>query len=52
MDVDYSAYEGMEVEGKVETVMLRGKIIIDNDEYVGEKGDGRYLPRERMSIHN
>jgi len=52
MDVDYSAYEGMEVDGKVEMVMLRGKVIIDNDEYVGDKSDGRYLPRDRMSIHH
>ncbi len=52
MDVDYSAYEGMEVEGRVETVLLRGKVIIDNDEYLGSKGDGRYLPRDKMSVHH
>ncbi|GMQ85558.1 MAG: dihydropyrimidinase [Acidimicrobiia bacterium] len=45
MDVDYSCYEGMEVQGKVETVLLRGEVIIDGDEYLGMKGDGRYLPR-------
>ena len=45
MDVDYSCYEGMEVQGRVETVMLRGDVIIDGDEYLGTKGDGRYLPR-------
>jgi dihydropyrimidinase len=52
MDVDYSAYEGMEVKGKVETVLLRGKVIVDGDEYLGAKGDGAYLPRERMSVHH
>jgi len=45
MDVDYSCYEGMEVQGRVETVMLRGDVIIDGDEYLGTKGDGLYLPR-------
>jgi dihydropyrimidinase len=45
MDVDYSCYEGMEVQGMVETVLLRGKTIIENNEYLGTKGDGRYLPR-------
>ena len=30
MDVDYSAYEGREITGKVETVMSKGKIIIEN----------------------
>ncbi|MDA2978413.1 MAG: dihydropyrimidinase [Actinomycetota bacterium] len=52
MDVDYSAYEGMEVKGKVETVLLRGKVIIEDDQYLGSKGDGAYLPRERMSVHH
>lgn len=46
MNVDYSCYEGMEVTGKVETVLQRGKVIIENDSYVGRKGDGRYLERD------
>jgi dihydropyrimidinase len=50
MDVDYSAYEGKQVQGRVETVMLRGKIIIADDEYLGQMGDGQYLPRERVSV--
>jgi dihydropyrimidinase len=45
MDVDYSCYEGQEVTGRAETVMLRGKVIVDNDEWMGEKGDGRFLKR-------
>jgi dihydropyrimidinase len=45
MDVDYSCYEGMEVQGRVETVLLRGETIIDGDDYLGSKGDGHYLPR-------
>jgi dihydropyrimidinase len=45
MDVDYSAYEGWEMKGKVETVMSKGKVIIANDEYHGSPGDGEYLPR-------
>ncbi len=50
MDVDYSAYEGKEVSGRVETVLLRGEVIIDGDAYLGKRGDGRYLPRERVSV--
>jgi dihydropyrimidinase len=50
MDVDYSAYEGKHVEGRVETVLLRGKVIIDGDEYLGETGDGEYIPRDTVSI--
>ena len=35
MDVDYSPYEGKQVKGRVETVLLRGNVIVDNDEYFG-----------------
>jgi dihydropyrimidinase len=45
MRVDYSCYEGMEVQGKVETVLSRGKVIIQDDQYLGKPGDGRYLRR-------
>ena len=43
--MDYSAYEGFEVQGKVDTVLSRGKVIIENDAYHGQAGDGRYLRR-------
>ncbi len=45
MNVDYSCYEGLEVQGKIETVLSRGRVIIENDQYKGAKGDGRYLRR-------
>ena len=45
MRVDYNAYEGFEVTGFTETVLSRGKIIIDKCEYVGQKGDGSFLKR-------
>ncbi len=45
MDVDYSAYEGWEMTGKVETVLSKGKVIISDDEYHGQPGDGEYLVR-------
>ena len=45
MDVDYSAYEGWEVQGKVDTVMSKGKVIIADDAYHGTPGDGEYVPR-------
>jgi dihydropyrimidinase len=46
MNVDYSAYEGMEITGKVETVLSRGRIVIDAGEYRGVPGHGRFLQRE------
>ncbi|MFT4988974.1 MAG: dihydropyrimidinase [Acidimicrobiales bacterium] len=45
MNMDYSAYEGFELNGHVDTVMARGKVIIENGEYLGAKGDGKYQPR-------
>jgi dihydropyrimidinase len=45
MDVDYSAYEGIEVVGTVETVVSKGKVIIEDGEYHGTAGDGEYLKR-------
>ena len=45
MKVDYNAYEGFEVTGVSETVISRGKIIVDNCEYVGKKGYGQFLKR-------
>ncbi|REK23325.1 MAG: dihydropyrimidinase [Actinobacteria bacterium] len=45
MAVDYSAYEGWELQGKVETVLSKGKTIVANDEYLGSPGDGAYLRR-------
>lgn len=45
MDVDYSAYEGWEMTGKVDAVLSKGKVIISGEEYLGAPGDGEYLPR-------
>jgi dihydropyrimidinase len=45
MWVDYSCYEGLEITGKVETVLSRGKTLIDDGSYLGTAGDGRYLRR-------
>ncbi len=46
MNVDYSCYEGRQVTGHVETVLSRGKVVIDGGEYLGRPGDGRFLPRQ------
>ncbi len=45
MNVDYSSYEGWKVKGKVETVLSRGKIVIENGEHKGKAGDGQFLKR-------
>ena len=45
MNIDHSAYEGVEVTGHVDTVFSRGRKIIDGGEYLGRAGDGQYLRR-------
>jgi hypothetical protein len=49
MNVDYSGYEGWEVTGKVETVLLRGKIAINNNECKLQKGYGKFIKRKQVS---
>ena len=45
MNVDYSAYEGQTLSGAVRTVLLRGKVIVDDGRYNGAQGDGCFLAR-------
>ena len=45
MNVDRSAYEGIEVTGRTETVLLRGEVVLDHGEFVGSPGAGRFLAR-------
>lgn len=45
MNMDYSAYEGYEIDGHVDTVISRGKVVIDNNQYLGAKGDGKFVKR-------
>ena len=48
MNVDYSGYEGWEVKGKVKTVLLRGQVVIDNNECKVEKGYGQFVKRNKV----
>ncbi|MER6051519.1 dihydropyrimidinase [Streptomyces sp. NPDC001793] len=45
MNVDYSAYEGKRVTGRVETVLSRGELVIDQRKFTGRAGHGQYMPR-------
>ena len=46
MDVDYSCYEGRSVMGGSDVVMSRGRVVVDNGEWKGEKGWGKFLRRK------
>ncbi|SDF18642.1 dihydropyrimidinase [Streptomyces griseoaurantiacus] len=45
MNVDYSAYEGRRITGRVDTVLSRGEPVVTEGQFTGRAGHGRYLPR-------
>ena len=45
MNMDHSAYEGFEIDGKVDTVLSRGTVVMENDQFVGRAGHGKYVKR-------
>ena len=45
MNMDYSAWEGYEIAGRVDMVLSRGIVIKDSTGYVGTRGHGRFVAR-------
>jgi len=45
MRVDYNPYEGRQVVGGPSQVLSRGKLVVEDDKFVGQKGHGRFLRR-------
>ncbi len=45
MNMDHSAWEGYEIDGKVDTVLSRGSVLISDDTFHGRAGHGQYLKR-------
>jgi dihydropyrimidinase len=45
MRVDYSMYEGFQVQGDADTVLCRGRIVVEKGEWFGETGYGRFIRR-------
>jgi dihydropyrimidinase len=45
MNCDYSLFEGWRIKGKPQTVLSRGKMVVENDQYTGRPGDGKFLKR-------
>jgi dihydropyrimidinase len=45
MAVDYSAFEGWPLEGRVSTVTVRGEVAVREGKFVGTIGRGKYLAR-------
>jgi dihydropyrimidinase len=45
MNMDYSAWEGWEIDGHVDVVLSRGTVIKDGTGYIGRKGHGQFVKR-------
>jgi dihydropyrimidinase len=45
MNMDHSAWAGFRIDGHVDTVISRGRVIVDDGAYRGAKGDGRFVKR-------
>jgi dihydropyrimidinase len=45
---DYNLYEGTEVTGAVETVLLRGNVLVENGELVAQPGIGQFVRRAKF----
>ncbi len=46
--VDYNLYEGTEVVGSPDVVLLRGNVLVENGELVAAPGVGKYVSRARF----
>ena len=47
---DYNLFEGWELTGYPEKVFLRGKLIVDGDEWLGKAGGGAFLKRKEGEV--
>jgi dihydropyrimidinase len=45
MNTDHSSWEGYVVDGKVDTVLSRGTVVVEDDTFKGRKGHGRFVKR-------
>jgi dihydropyrimidinase len=45
---DYNLYEGTEVTGSPEIVLLRGRVLVEGDRLVAEPGIGQFVKRARF----
>lgn len=50
MNCDYSGYEGWELTGKIDTVLLRGKVAVQDGETKVQKGYGQFIKRGKTAL--
>jgi dihydropyrimidinase len=47
-NVNYNLFEGTEVTGAPEVVLVRGQVIVENDELVAQPGAGQFVKRAKF----
>jgi len=47
---DYNLYEGWHLQGVIEKVLLRGKVIVDGRNWLGKPGQGQFIKRNEVNI--
>jgi len=47
---DYNLFEGWDIMGYPEKVFLRGKLIVDGEQWLGKSGDGQFLKRSEGEV--
>ncbi len=45
MSADYNCWDGWELHREGRDTILRGSVLVENENYVGSKTGGRFLPR-------
>jgi dihydropyrimidinase len=45
---DYNLYEGTEVTGSPEVVLLRGHVLVEDEQLVASPGIGQFVPRAKF----
>ncbi len=49
-NVDYTPYEGCEMECSVDCVLSRGEVIVRNNQFLGQKGRGQFIKRDKPTL--
>jgi len=47
--IDYSIYEHISTEGYPVLTVSRGEVVMEDGEFVGRRGKGRFVPRRVAS---
>lgn len=49
-NVDYTPYEGFEMQGLIDCVISRGDVIVEGNEYIGVKARGQFIKRGKPML--